>query len=334
MWLWLFVLNVLAERPTLQVLHNVHSACSSCEVKQGVCTWPTTQRPLPNLGNLFCHSCGKACNASTLSVHCAEFCRWASSSCHYHAPLDATRAAPVEDIFCQTCKECGPDSMLRLQKEVRQQEQRLKAREEELTEIIQISKKEQDEMKESRSRAGKTDDLLDRTALDLGAMQVLKETKLQVEALENEKNEVEKLRQRALKRKEDAMSMDAIRFEADELQKEMEVQHRKAFIKKKHGDSLVKVEARLADVAAEERTSILVQQGIQYLEGRGEKRLQEADSLLREAQVHFQRVKNWKNAAKNLKEVAGEVAEREQQAALDLAEHRSSLETRHPRSLN
>ena len=68
-------------------------------------------------------------------------------------------------------------------------------------------------------------------------------------------------------------------------------------------------------MAAEERTSILVQQGIQYLEGRGERRLQ----------VHFQRVKNWKNAAKNLKEVAGEVAEREQQAALDLAEHRSSL---------
>jgi len=67
--------------------------------------------------------------------------------------LDATRAAPVEDIFCQTCKECGP-SMLRLQKDVRRQEQRLKAREEELTEIIQISKKEQDEMKESRSRAG------------------------------------------------------------------------------------------------------------------------------------------------------------------------------------
>eukprot|EP00434_Breviolum_minutum_P043972 symbB.v1.2.039222.t1/scaffold6422.1/size18234/1 len=101
--------------------------------------------------------------------------------------------------------------MLRLQNDVRQQEQRLKAREEELTEIIQISKKEQDEMKESRSRAGKTDDLLDRTALDLGAMQVLKETKLQVEALENEKNEVEQLRRRALKRKEDAMSMDAIR---------------------------------------------------------------------------------------------------------------------------
>ena len=25
--------------------------------------------------------------------------RWASSSCHYHAPLDATRAAPVEDVF-------------------------------------------------------------------------------------------------------------------------------------------------------------------------------------------------------------------------------------------
>jgi len=325
MWLWLFLVNVLAERPTLQVLHNVHSACSSCEVKQGVCTWPTTQRPLPNLGNLFCHSCGKACNASTLSVHCAEFCRWASSSCQYHAPLDATRRfAPVQDIFCQTCKECGP-SMLRLQNDVRQQEQRLKAREEELTEIIQISKKEQDEMKESRSRAGKTDDLLDRTALDLGAMQVLKETKLQVEALENEKNEVEQLRRRALKRKEDAMSMDAIRFAADDLQKEMEVQRRKAFIKKKHGDSLAKVEARLADVAAEERTSILVQQGIQYLEGRGERRLQEADSLLREAQVHFQRVKNWKNAAKNLKEVAGEVAEREQQAALDLAEHRSSL---------
>jgi len=215
--------------------------------------------------------------------------------------------------------------MLRLQKEVRQQEQRLKARDEELSEIIQISKKEQDEMKESRSRAGKTDDLLDRTTLDLGAMQVLKETKLQVEALENEKNEVEKLRQRAQKRKEDTMSMDAIRFEADDLQKQMDVQRRKAFIKKKHGDSLAKVEAKLADVAAEERTSILVQQGIQYLEGRGEQRLQEADSLLREAQVHFQRVKNWKNAAKNLKEVAGEVAEREQQAALDLAEHRSSL---------
>ena len=27
--------------------------------------------------------------------------RWASSSCHYHAPLDATRAAPVEDVFGQ-----------------------------------------------------------------------------------------------------------------------------------------------------------------------------------------------------------------------------------------
>lgn len=324
MWLWLFLVKVLAERPTLQVLHTVKSsaACSSCEVKEGVCTWPTTQRPLPNLGNLFCHSCGKACNASTLSVHCAEFCRWASSSCHYHPPLDAT--AQVEDIFCQSCKECGP-SMFRLQKEVRQQEQRLKAREEELTDIIQFSKKEQDEMKESRSRAGKTDDLLDLTALDVGAMQVLKETKLQVEALENEKNEVDKLRQRAQNRKEGSMSMDAIRLKADDLQKGMDAQHRKAFIKAKHGDSLAKLEAKLADVAAEERTSILVQQGIQYLEGRDEKRLQEADSLLREAQVHFQRVKNWKIAAKNLKEVAGEVAEREQQAALDLGEHRFTL---------
>lgn len=25
--------------------------------------------------------------------------RWASSSCQYHAPVDATLAAPVEDVF-------------------------------------------------------------------------------------------------------------------------------------------------------------------------------------------------------------------------------------------
>lgn len=31
----------------------------------------------------------------------AQHVRWASSSCHYHAPLDATRAAPVQDVFGQ-----------------------------------------------------------------------------------------------------------------------------------------------------------------------------------------------------------------------------------------
>eukprot|EP00435_Cladocopium_sp_Y103_P016338 s337_g4.t1 len=200
----------------------------------------------------------------------------------------------------------------------------LKAREDEMEQISKVSKEESRELREAKEAAQETNAQLDTAVVSLGAHQALAETQLEMQVLQSQ---VEKLRRKRLQFSRQTSESDSVRLAADALEKANAVHRSTAMSKAAQGKLLARHEAALADDAEEEWRALRVMQGLTYLEGKHEKILQDDETRVKDYQVQLNRVERWKDSARHLKEVAGEVAAQEQKVASEAQERRQRLET-------
>ncbi|CAL1130384.1 unnamed protein product, partial [Cladocopium goreaui] len=199
----------------------------------------------------------------------------------------------------------------------------LKAREDAMEQISTISKEESRELSEAREDAQESTAQLDTANLRLGAQQALSEAQLEMQVLQGQ---TEKLHQRRLQlsRQASESPMESVRRAAEELEATA-VHESTAASKVAQGKLLARHEAALADDAQEEWRALRVLQGLTYLAGKHEKILQEDERRVKDYQVQLNRVERWKDSARHLKEVAGEVAAQEQKVSLEAQERRQRL---------
>lgn len=194
-----------------------------------------------------------------------------------------------------------------------------------MEQISRISKEESRELSEAREDAQESTAQLDTAALRLGAQQALSEAQLEMQVLQGQ---AEKLHQRRLQlsRQASESPMESVRRAAEELEANA-VHESTAASKVAQGKLLARHEAALALDAQEEWRALRVLQGLTYLAGKHEKILQEDETRVKDYQVQLNRVERWKDSARHLKEVAGEVAAQEQKVSLEAQERRQRLET-------
>mmetsp|Transcript_69574 Transcript_69574/g.165944 ORF Transcript_69574/g.165944 Transcript_69574/m.165944 type:complete len:534 (+) Transcript_69574:98-1699(+) len=207
LWCWALLLQGLEMASAVRGSSGDACATMCAPGEDGRCVYWPSSASRADLAELFCLNCTIGGDEGCSGPLCGTMCRLVDGKCTYHPSLSAK--PNVEELYCMSCPYCGYEGSLRYFSTKRLEEderlvadlEAMKAKTDKQLEIelgkIEQSNNETDAANEALSRsavsehsATRTDQQLDGSVVDLISHQALEETRLEVDDMRHEANEL------------------------------------------------------------------------------------------------------------------------------------------------